>query len=135
MGILRLKQREEGLQKAFTLIELSLSMGILVVALCGLLLLFNVCYSLSVQARNSSIAAAEARSSIEQMHAHNYSTIVADYNGVVFPLTALNGNKTVTAAYVAGAGTGLLQADVTVTWQVRGGGLQNLTLSALIAER
>ena len=121
-------------KRAFTLVELLIASGIMIIALCGLVLLFNYCYFLSIQAGNITRATAEGYGKLEQIRAHNYLSIVTDFNGD-FTLTQLPGTGTTTATYVTGTNSNLIEVAVNVSWSERGNRIANFSITSLIAQR
>ncbi|UCH12243.1 MAG: prepilin-type N-terminal cleavage/methylation domain-containing protein [Candidatus Omnitrophota bacterium] len=123
----------------FTLIELLLAAAVLVVALGGLLHLFNYCLALSIQATNTVNATTEAYSKLEQIRLENYGGIYDKYKAGesdhTFDLKELIGTGTVTPSYVSGTNNELLQVSVTASYKEKGGRTLNLSLMTLIAKR
>lgn len=121
--------------RGFTLIELLLAAAVLVVALGGLLHLFNYCLTLSIQAANTVTATAEAYSKLEEIRLYNYSDIVDTYDGSTFNLEQLIGTGAVSASYVSDTNSELIQASVTVSYTEKGNRTISLSLATLIAKR
>lgn len=119
----------------FTLIELLLAIAVLITALCGLLLLFNYCYALTIQAGNITFATAEAYGMLEEIRAQDYADIMNDYNGDVFNMQQPVGNGIININFIPGTNNELLQATVTVNWQERGNRALQLIITTLITER
>lgn len=122
----------------FTLLELLIACGVLIVALCGLLLLFNYCYALAMQAGHTTMATAGAYGKLEEIRNYDYTGIISNYNGTTFTIDGLeqfNGNGAVTVAYVDGTNYELLQVNIDVNWQERGNRTLTLPLASLIAKK
>ena len=106
-------------QKAFTLIEILVVMGILVVVLIGLVRLFFYCSSLAETAGNQTIALTEAQNKMEEIRAHSYSLITTDYAssgspGNTFNVTAPVGKGVI---YIDSSNADLLKITIVVCWK------------------
>lgn len=122
-------------EAGLTLIELMITTVILIVALCGILLLYNFCYTRSIESTNRITATAEAYGTLEEIRAHNFTSIMADYNGMVFTVPQLSGTKTSAITYVPGTGSQLLEASVTVNWLDKQNRNEALTLTTMVANK
>ena len=112
------QRRSKNSQKGFTLAEVMVTTGIMVVAIVGLLELFIYCAVLSEATGNLAMATADAQTKMEEIRSHTYSDIVADYAlggspGNTFNLTLGNGKGVI---YVNSANPDLLQIEITVSW-------------------
>lgn len=120
----------------FTLVELLLAATILVVALSGVLLMFNYCHQFIEQSVHFVNATIAAYSQLEVIRSSEYAQIVTFYtaNNTFAVPDLVNGAGTVTVAYEPGFATQLIRATVNVAWQERTGNL-NVGLTSYIAER
>ena len=105
-------------KKGFTLAEVLITAGILVMVIGGLLQLFIYCSILSESTGNMAMAMADAQTKMEEIRNHTYSDITTDYvsggtPGNTFNLTLGNGKG---AIYIDSSNADLLQIEITVSW-------------------
>ena len=89
-------------KKGFTLIEVLVSMGVLAVAILGILAAYNASLVLARESEGYLLATESAQMKLEEMRGHNWDTMVADYS--------LNGNpgNTFVPAGMIGTGRGVV---------------------------
>lgn len=126
-------------RKGFSLVEVLVSVGILAVAIIGLLQVFIYCSILADSAENVTTALGEAQSKMEEIRNHEFTDIAVDYAsggtpGDTFSLSGLDGTGTITVSDFGGSAE-ILQLQIDIDWQNKDGRSQTVTLSSLIAER
>lgn len=106
----------------FTLIELMIAVGVLIIVLVGLLQIFIYCLNLSEFAGNTTLAISEAQGKLEEIRSHKFERIAGDYGlggspGNIFELAQLNGEG---AIYIDDTNPALLAIEIVVSWQEKG---------------
>lgn len=126
----------------FTLIELMIGVGILVIAIAGLLGVFTACFGLNESAGNLTIAISHARCVIEEVRDRNIPSIITGIDWATWAQSDppggggcnnLNG-ESVQVSYPSGAGANPLEILVTVNWTEKGRA-RNAQLATLLTER
>ena len=108
------------MKKGFTLIEVLIAIGILVIVLVGLFQVFISCSQLASTAGNLTMAVSEAQDKIEEIRNHAYDLIATDYAAVgsppanTFDLAELNGKGVV---YIDSSNPDLLVIEVNICWR------------------
>lgn len=104
--------------KAFTLIEIVIAMGIMAVALLGLVAAYISCFDLVETAKNTTYALSAAQKKIEEVRDHTFTDIYNYYsanpNFTVDGISAGNSNGLVE---VDNTNPNLLILTVTVCWR------------------
>ena len=105
--------------KGFSLIEVIVTVGILVIVLTSLLGLFIYCSTLAEASGNMTLAIREAQGKLDEIRDHSYSLITTDYGaggtpGNIFNLNQLNGKGVI---YFESPNPELLQIKVVVSWK------------------
>ncbi len=103
----------------FTLIEVMITLGIMVIALAGLLHLFAYCLSLGESSRNMTLAMARAQGVMEDIRNHDFARIAVDYApggtpGNVFNLTQPEATGVI---YITALDPQLLRVKIEVSWR------------------
>ena len=81
-------------KKAFTLIELVIGVGVLLMTILGLLAVYNQSLVLNTYSRGHTLALQSVQGKMEEMRDHTYSQLVTDYGGApgnTFNPAGLNG--------------------------------------------
>ena len=130
------------MKKGFTLVELLLVVGFLVFAVSASLMLFANCILLNEYNRSLTIATSHAQYVMEEIKDQNFSGIETRINNgdwdwglseiTARGLSSLDGEAIVTSEI--GGVSDLLNVTATVSWQSRGGRVNNMTLETLIVE-
>lgn len=102
-------------QRGFTLIEITIAVGILAFALCAILAAYISLYALSATSRNINIATNGALGVIEEIRSTPFSQIMATYNGFNFVLNDIPQSQGV--VYVDNTDPDLLQVTISVCWR------------------
>lgn len=123
----------------FSLVEVMVSVGILVMVIIGLLRLFVYCSVLAEHSGNVTTAVTEIQTQLEEIRNHNFDNIATDYAsggtpGNTFNLTNVNGAGTITISTVGGSSE-LLQITIVANWQNKDGRSASATLASMIAKR
>ena len=105
--------------KGFSLIEVIITVGILVIVMTNLLGLFIYCSTLAQTSGNTTLAVREAQGKLDEMRDHSYGLITTDYGaggtpGNIFSLNQLNGKGVI---YFESPNPDLLQIKVVVSWK------------------
>ena len=106
--------------KGFSLIEVIVTVGILVIVLTNLLGLFIYCSTLAQTSGNMTLAVREAQGKLDEMRDHSYGLITTDYGaggtpGNIFSLNQLNGKGVI--YFESPPNPELLQIKVVVSWK------------------
>ena len=106
----------------FTLLELLITTGVMMVAIAGLLQLFVGCLWQSESSGKLTGAMAEAYGKWEEVQATNFDNIIPNFSkggvpGNVFPLATTAGNG---AVYLQAISPDVLQVDIVVSWRDKG---------------
>ena len=109
----------KGKNKGFTLIEVVVTVGILVIVMTNLLGLFIYCSTLAQTSGNVTLAIREAQGKLDEMRDHSYGLITTDYGaggtpGNIFNLNQLNGKGVI---YFESPNPDLFQIKVVVSWK------------------
>ncbi len=124
-------------QKAFTLPELMLAVGILMVVIAGMMRLFIHCSVMSEISQNTTIAVSEAQDQLQQIRSTDFNDIVTNYSpganpGSTFNLTQLTGTGVIT---LNAANPDLLLVNVSVSWQNKYNRVAGATLVTQISRK
>jgi len=105
----------------FTLIEVLVTMGVLILVVVTLLQLFIHCQSLAEIAKLTTFAVAETQGKLAEIRHHNFDTLVTDYGsggtpGNIFNLTQLNG---VGRIYIDNTNPQLKRIEIVLSWRTK----------------
>ncbi|MFH1360306.1 MAG: hypothetical protein ABIJ41_04625 [Candidatus Omnitrophota bacterium] len=108
------KRKKLADNKGLTLPELMVSAGILVLVIGGILFSYITCLDLSQFARNSSLAVRSSKARMEKIKNTPFAQIKANYDGVTFTATGLNG---IGVSYVDDSNANLLLITTSFCWR------------------
>jgi len=108
---LRIKNKVRG----FTLVEALVAAGILVFAICAILVTYISCFILISTSKNVNIATNAAFGLIEEIRSTPFTQISNDYNGLNFTLNDIP--QSMGVVYVDDTNPELLEVTVSVCWQ------------------
>jgi len=108
-------------QKGFTLVEVLVATGLLVIVLAGLVGLFVYCSLLSELSGDMTMVMSELQGKWEEIRNHDYDLIVSDYSsggtpGNTFDLTQVNAQGVI---YMDATNPDLLVVKIVASWQTR----------------
>lgn len=107
-------------KKGFTLLEILVASGILVIALTGLLATYAACFDLVETTRNSNLALNAAQKTLEEMRNVNFLNIFSSYNGTTFQASGMTANSSLGFISINNSNPNLLSVAVGVCWRQRG---------------
>ena len=118
-------------REGFSLLELLVGSGLLLVTIAGVLVSYLRCIELAEISKNSSIALQAARSKMEQVTATPFDQIVTNFNNIPFNIAGLNGKG---VSYVNNSNPVLLRVTVSVCWRQKSGRLfgEDANLNGLV---
>jgi len=105
--------------KGFTLLELMIAAGVLIVALSGLLAVFTHLLSLNENSRKLTLGVAACQDKLEQIRNSDFSTAYATYNGTSFNPAGFTAGEAKGAVSINNSNPDLLQIFVSVSWRTR----------------
>ena len=105
--------------KGFTLLELMIAAGVLIVALSGLLAIFTNLLSLNENSRKLTIAMAACQDKLEEIRNSNFSTLYATYNNASFDPAGFTVGQAKGNVSINNSNPNLLQVFVSVSWRTR----------------
>lgn len=108
-------------RKGFTLIELMIAAGVLVIVLGGLLLTYISCFALNETSRNLTFAINSAQDKLEEIRDYTFSRIYDDYNGHTFEVPGIASGDSKGLVEVDNSNPDLLKITITVCWRQGGG--------------
>jgi hypothetical protein len=126
--------------KAFTLSELLIAAGVLVIALGGLLLGFMACFILNESSRNLALASGHAQFVMEEITDTTFASIKTSADSGVWDWDAADVTSNgLSVLYNESIDTQVTGADpltivVTVNWQDQKGRNRNVVLQTLLAQ-
>ncbi|MDO8602713.1 MAG: prepilin-type N-terminal cleavage/methylation domain-containing protein [Candidatus Omnitrophota bacterium] len=106
-------------KRGFTLLELMIAVGVLVVALVGLLGVFAHLIVLNENSSKLTLAVAACQAKLEEMRNSTFSTLYTTYNGAIFNPTGFSSGEARGAVYINNSNLNLLQVFVSVSWRTR----------------
>ncbi|MFA5147519.1 MAG: hypothetical protein WC491_00165 [Candidatus Omnitrophota bacterium] len=106
--------------RGFTLLELMLASTILIVAICGLLASYVLCFSLTETAKNMTLASNAIQFKLEEMRDHTFGDVSADYDNTTFTVSGFSAGQAIGAITVESISTDLLRVTVSVCWRQGG---------------
>jgi len=109
------------LRKGFTLVEVLVATGLLVIVLAGLVGLFVYCSMLSELSGDMTMVMSELQGKWEEIRNHDYDLVVTDYSaggtpGNIFNLTQVNAKGVI---YIDANNPDLLVIKIIASWQTR----------------
>ncbi len=107
-------------KRGFTLLELLIASGILVIALTGLLATYAACFDLVETTRNSNLALNAAQKNLEEMRNANFLSIFSSYNGTTFQVSGMPANSSLGFISINNSNSSLLKVAVGVCWRQKG---------------
>ena len=107
-------------KSGFTLLELMIGAGVLIVALVGLIAAYSTCFTLNETARNLTIAINSAQREIERIRNLSFDD-VDDEDGTNFEILELDDDESEGIVEVDSSDPDLLEVTVTVCWRQKGG--------------
>lgn len=103
----------------FTLLELMIAVGVLIVALVGLLGVFAHMISLNENSGKLTLAIAACQARLEEMRNSDFSTLYVNYNGTNFNPAGFSSGEAKGAISLNNSNPDLLQVFVSVSWRTR----------------
>ncbi len=107
-------------KRGFTLLELMISCGVIMVALAGLLSTYVACLELNETTRNTNLALSAAQRVSEEIRSATFTGIAASYNGYNFTVPGIPAGASFGHVYVDNSDPALLNITVGVCWEQRG---------------
>lgn len=104
----------------FTLVELLVASGLLIIVVTGLLLSYIRALELNEISRNSSIAVQAGRTRMDTIKNTAFDQVKATYNNVTFNIGGLNGKG---ISYVDDTNPKLLKITIPISWKQKNGRL------------
>ena len=114
MRMVRLFRRGK---KGFTLLELVITAGILIFALCGLLASYVACLELNETTKNSNLALNAAMAVLEEIRSAPFLSIFSNYNGYTFQVAGMSADSSLGQAFIDNTNPGLLNVTIGVCWR------------------
>jgi hypothetical protein len=116
-------KRKRGLQGGFTLMELMITGGVLILVVAGILRLFIYGLNLSQMAGDLTAAVTEVQGEFEEIRNCSFSRITFDYAaggvpGNIFSFSQLNGTGVI---YIDDTNQELLEIEIVASWQTAAG--------------
>src|SRR3989338_291025 len=106
-------------RSGFTLLELMIAVGVLIVALAGLLGVFSHMISLNENSGKLTLAAAACQDKLEEIRNSNFSALYTAYNGANFNPAGFSSGEAKGAISINNSNPNLLQVFVSVSWRTR----------------
>ncbi|MFH1691621.1 MAG: prepilin-type N-terminal cleavage/methylation domain-containing protein [Candidatus Omnitrophota bacterium] len=104
----------------FTLLELLIASGVLIIALTGLLATYAACYDLAETTRNSNLALNAAQETLEEMRNINFLSVFSLYDGATFQVSGMPANSSLGYVVVNNSNSSLLNVAIGVCWRQKG---------------
>ncbi len=104
-------------RKGFTLLELVITTGILIFALCGILATYIACLELSETTKNSNLALNSASRVLEEIRSAPFLSIFSSYNGYTFQVSGMPGNSSLGRVVIDDTDPALLNVNIGVCWR------------------
>ncbi|MFA5038504.1 MAG: prepilin-type N-terminal cleavage/methylation domain-containing protein [Candidatus Omnitrophota bacterium] len=101
----------------FTLLELMIVCGIVVVVLVGLLATYVACFELAETTRNTHMALVETKAVLENMRGIAFTSVYGTYNGHVFQVPQMAANQSLGYVVINNSNASLLRVDAGVCWK------------------
>lgn len=106
-------------KSGFTLLELMIAVGVLVVALVGLLGVFAHLMLLNENSSKLTLAVAACQGKLEEIRNSGFSTVYLNYNGTNFNPAGFSSGEAKGAIFINNSNPNLLQVFVSVSWRTR----------------
>ena len=106
-------------KSGFTLFELMIGAGVLIVALVGLLGVFAGMISLNENSGKLSLAVAACQAKLEEMRNSSFTNLYTTYNGTSFNPNGFSLGEAKGAISINNSNPNLLQVFVSVSWRTR----------------
>lgn len=106
-------------KSGFTLLELMIAAGVLIVALSGLLAVFTHLLSLNEDSRKLTLGVTACQDKLEQIRNSDFSTVYATYNGTSFDPAGFTVGQAKGNVSINNSNPNLLQVFVSVSWRTR----------------
>lgn len=106
-------------KSGFTLLELMIAVGVLIVALVGLLGVFAHMMLLNENSRSLTIALTACQDKLEEMRNANFSTLYTTYNGASFNPNGFTLGQAKGTISIDNSNPNLLRVFVSVSWRTR----------------
>ncbi len=106
-------------KSGFTLLELMIGVGVLIVALTGLLGVFAHMISLNENSGKLTLAVAACQAKLEEMRNSDFSNLYVNYNGTNFNPNGFPSGEAKGAISINNSNPSLLQVFVSVSWRTR----------------
>lgn len=103
----------------FTLVELMIAVGVLVVALVGLLGVFAHLMLLNENSSKLTLAVTACQAKLEEMRNSSFSTLYLSYNGANFNPAGFSSGEAKGAISINNSNPNLLQVFISVSWMTR----------------
>lgn len=106
--------------RGFTLLELMLASTILIVAICGLLASYVLCFSLTETAKNMTLATNAIQFKLEEIRDYDFAEIAPEYDNTTFAVNGFAAGQAIGAISVENITTDLLRVTISVCWRQGG---------------
>jgi len=106
-------------RNGFTLLELMIAVGVLIVALVGILGVFAHLISLNENSSKLTLAVAACQNKLEEMRNSSFTALYATYNGTSFNPSGFSSGEAKGAISINNSNPNLLQVYVSVSWRTR----------------
>lgn len=106
-------------KSGFTLLELMIGVGVLIVALAGLLGVFAHMISLNEESGKLSLAVAACQAKLEEIRNSSFTNVYTTYNGANFNPNGFSSGEAKGAVSINNSNPDLLQVFVSVSWRTR----------------
>lgn len=101
----------------FTLLELMIASGVVIITLAGLLATYVACLELEETTKNSNLALNSARQVLEEVRSVPFLTIFGAYDGYTFQVPGFAANSSQGYVYINNSNPDLLNVTVGVCWR------------------
>lgn len=106
-------------RRGFTLLELMIAVGVLVVALAGLLGVFAHLMLLNENSSKLTLAVTACQAKLEEMRNSTFSTLYTAYNNTSFNPSGFAAGEAKGAISINNSDPNLLQVFISVSWRTR----------------
>jgi len=111
--------RRKNNRNGFTLLELMIAVGVLVVALVGLLGVFAHLILLNENSGKLTLAVTACQAKLEEIRNTGFSTVYLNYNGTNFNPAGFSSGEAKGAISINNSNPNLLQIFISVSWRTR----------------
>lgn len=105
--------------RGFTLLELMIALGVLIVALVGLLGVFAHLISLNENSSKLTLSVAACQGKLEEMRNSNFTNLYTTYNGASFNPDGFRLGEAKGTVFINNSNPSLLQVFVSASWKTR----------------